>query len=475
MKKLSSKFILIILLVLIVPLVGCVYEPLETDLNTLNIYPTVTDTYDIGSPLLEYDGGYFNELYLGGVLLVPGVAVETDPVFTASDSFPITAADIAAWDGHPPLTTGVHGVGAGTVVGTTLAQELTNKTITSAVGKGTWTADGVWKLPAMFFNGDITTDRWTSLEGNTFFGTRVASAGDLNGDHNTFVGHHTGYAITDGNYNCAWGSHALFYIEDGSSNVGVGYQTGGNIVDGSYNVMIGGGSGPTVDGSYGLYIDTTETDTPLIYGEFNTDEVHLYAAVDVGLDNTNYTSFADDGTMTMVGDARVVNAVWIDAGGIKSPGAKPATEIAHGTLETPAWQFDNEALVANQESVSFIMRISERMDRTVAPVIGIGWSSDTTDPGDDSVQAKWQLEYVWRSANEDTTAGAEGTVPQTVSASTTANGLVETLFTLSAPSATDICVHCKLKRLSADAADTIADTIELHGACFSWTSNKLGS
>ena len=92
-----------------------------------------------------------------------------------------------------------------------------------------------------------------------------------------------------------------------------------------------------------------------------------------------------------------------------------------------------------------------------------------------SLQAKWRLEYLWRSVDEDTTVGAEGTVPQTVSSSTIANGLIETLFTLSAPSATDICVHCKLKRLSADAADTIADTIELHGACYSWTSNKLGS
>ena len=33
--------------------------------------------------------------------------------------------------GHEILTTGIHGVGAGAVVGTTLAQTLTNKTLTS--------------------------------------------------------------------------------------------------------------------------------------------------------------------------------------------------------------------------------------------------------------------------------------------------------------------------------------------------------
>lgn len=41
------------------------------------------------------------------------------------------------------------------VVTLTGTQELTNKTLTAAVGKGTWTASGTWILPAMTFGGNV--------------------------------------------------------------------------------------------------------------------------------------------------------------------------------------------------------------------------------------------------------------------------------------------------------------------------------
>lgn len=45
---------------------------------------------------------------------------------------------------------------AGAVVGTSDSQELTNKTLTSSVGKGTWTASGTWILPAFTLNGTVS-------------------------------------------------------------------------------------------------------------------------------------------------------------------------------------------------------------------------------------------------------------------------------------------------------------------------------
>ncbi len=38
----------------------------------------------------------------------------------------------------------------------TLTQELTNKTLTSSVGKGTWTASGTWTLPALTLGGTVS-------------------------------------------------------------------------------------------------------------------------------------------------------------------------------------------------------------------------------------------------------------------------------------------------------------------------------
>jgi len=279
--------------VFVVSGISCsVNDPLIDNLYTESIYPGITDTYDIGSATLRYDGGYFREIYLNGALLVPGVIIEADPVFTGSPSFAITAGDINGWNNHPALTTGTHGVGAGSIVGTTLVQELDNKTLDSSVGKGTWTASGVWKLPAMYFNGDITTDRWLSDESNTFLGTLIANAGNLahtggsEGYSNTAIGHHSIFAITTGSFNNAWGAHSLFNLTSGNGNVGVGVLSGNKITTGSYNVMIGDLAGPTANGDYGLFIDISETDTPLIGGNFNSNYVRIYDKLGIGVTPT---------------------------------------------------------------------------------------------------------------------------------------------------------------------------------------------
>jgi len=69
-------------------------------------------------------------------------------VYTKADA----DADIAT---HAILTTGVHGVGAGAIVGTTLSQTLTNKTLTSPAINGTVTTTGL-TLPAFTAGGDIS-------------------------------------------------------------------------------------------------------------------------------------------------------------------------------------------------------------------------------------------------------------------------------------------------------------------------------
>jgi len=132
---------------------------------------------------------------------------------------------------------------------------------------------------------------------------------------------------------------------------------------------------------------------------------------------TNSVTLANDGGLIFNGTARRTNGEWVDAGGIKAPGEKPASEVTHGLLETPAWRFADEALEANQQTVGFNLRLNDRMDRTVAPTIVIGWSTTTTDPGNDSEQAEWQLEYLWTSPGESTAAAAQETLYATGTAS----------------------------------------------------------
>lgn len=185
--------------------------------------------------------------------------------------------------------------------------------------------------------------------------------------------------------------------------------------------------------------------------------------------STNYTEIKDDGEINLHGTARVQNKLWLNSAGLKAPGAKPASHILHGI--DGAWEFSNE-IEANQETVSGSMRVPNRLDITVAPKILIGWSADGISPGD----CKWQLSYLWTSPGEDTTGAAQEVLTIVSTASATANGLVLAEFTgVDAPSATDACLHFEIKRLSGDAQDTIADTVELLGVCQSFTTNKLGT
>jgi len=187
-------------------------------------------------------------------------------------------------------------------------------------------------------------------------------------------------------------------------------------------------------------------------------------------DDTNYLQIGTDGILTLAAAARVTKDLWIDAAGIKAPGAKPATEVSFGTLETLAWEFSDEGVEANQESVSWRIAVPYSMDRSEGVTLRIGWSSASTG------NVKWQLKYRWFSEDEDLTQDGEETITIVSSASATANGLVVANVTgINAPSDTDATISFKLTRLSADAQDTITDTVELHGVCFNYTSNKLGA
>jgi len=201
-----------------------------------------------------------------------------------------------------------------------------------------------------------------------------------------------------------------------------------------------------------------------------TAMLEVYGNCMFGDGATNYAAFADDGILTLAGTARVTNALWIGAEGMKAPPTKPAAFVDHGI--SGAWEFSD----ATDDTIVATMRIPDKMDRGVAPNITLGWSSTTQ-----SAFCEWQIEYLWRSPNEDTTVGADDTLlsstdADTSTSSATAEGMVVSTFPLVAPSATDTCLHLRIKRRADLAADTInGDTTELHGICMSFTSNKLGT
>jgi len=93
------------------------------------------------------------------------------------------------------------------------------------------------------------------------------SAGSGGGNSNTCLGIATG-ASTIGNNNTFIGGFAGTNVPSGNNNVMMGYAAGA-FSNGTGNIYLGHFAGANAMGDNQLYIDNSDTATPLIYGEFD--------------------------------------------------------------------------------------------------------------------------------------------------------------------------------------------------------------
>ena len=131
-----------------------------------------------------------------------------------------------------------------------------------------------------------------------------------------------------------------------------------------------------------------------------------------------------------------------------------------------AWSF----LPDEEDTIVTAINFPKDMDLAEAPSIKLNWSSHAIS--DDVV---WQLEYLYRGFDEDTTAEAQGTLTQIATSSSTADGFKEVEFMgLDIPNVNDRTIFIRVKRLGNDVDDTIEDTAELHSIIFRYITDKLG-
>jgi hypothetical protein len=113
----------------------------------------------------------------------------------------------------------------------------------------------------------------TSGSNNTFLGWNSGKS-NTSGVNNTFLGTYAGYPNT-GSRNTAAGYGALSANTSGTNNTSVGADSGWNSVSGSSNVFLGYRAGYNETGSNKLYIANSNTNPPLIYGDFSTGRLGL--------------------------------------------------------------------------------------------------------------------------------------------------------------------------------------------------------
>ncbi|MBN2789849.1 MAG: tail fiber domain-containing protein [Candidatus Delongbacteria bacterium] len=112
---------------------------------------------------------------------------------------------------------------------------------------------------------------------NAFFGYSSGYSND--GSYNSFFGQNAGSMNSSGSNSCLFGYFAGVQC-NGDQNVYIGSRSGYQNETGSGNVFIGYYSGHNELGSNRLYIDNSDTSSPLIYGEFDTNTLKF---------NSNYT------------------------------------------------------------------------------------------------------------------------------------------------------------------------------------------
>jgi len=111
---------------------------------------------------------------------------------------------------------------------------------------------------------------------NTFVGF---SSGDGthsssgNGNYNTFVGYKSGFSIDAGEKNTFIGKESGYSNTTGNGNTFLGLSAGYSNTTGNNNVFLGHSAGYNEIGSNKLYISNSYTETPLIYGDFSTNEL----------------------------------------------------------------------------------------------------------------------------------------------------------------------------------------------------------
>lgn len=190
---------------------------------------------------------------------------------------------------NSPHTTGYRSVFIGKDAGQSMTETGGGKNVFIGQGAG---GNSIQGNENMFLGYTAGSANETGNQ-NVFIGNQ-AGYNSQTSNHNTFIGNQAGYSINetgDAN-NVMVGHFAGRYSTGGARNTFVGTSSGANNT-GSNNVFLGYSAGQNAIGSNKLYISNSAIDTPLIYGEFDTQKVIINGSL-----TTNELLLSDGSVMS---------------------------------------------------------------------------------------------------------------------------------------------------------------------------------
>jgi len=103
------------------------------------------------------------------------------------------------------------------------------------------------------------------------------------GNNNSSIGYFSGYRLSSGSQNTFLGCNSGTNTTTGTGNVYIGFYAGANNIKGLNNIFIGNMAGISDTCSNKLYIHSSGTSTPLIYGDFTNGSEKLVINGNLGV------------------------------------------------------------------------------------------------------------------------------------------------------------------------------------------------
>lgn len=129
--------------------------------------------------------------------------------------------------------------------------------------------------------GERAGENTSSGNYNSFFGSE-AGKNTSQGTSNLFLGRASGFTNNNGNFNVFVGNLCGQNNTSGEKNTFLGLSAGSGNTTGDLNVCIGYEAGSSGNHNQRLFIDNTNTSTPLIYGQFDNDKLTINGKLGIG-------------------------------------------------------------------------------------------------------------------------------------------------------------------------------------------------
>ena len=260
----------------------------NTNFGAIGLDVTVSNTGGTGGKLTNNNGGVERITKIGTEIDFINCKVDSVETFIVRDTGNIST------------------VGGLAAAGSVTAADFNSVALTAVGDAATYlSADGTYKIPSAgandaasvtlldtvdYFPTNTVEDALANIGEQINSGNGTVHLGILSGNGgsvNTFIGALAASAYSGvGGSNIAIGYNSASSLSTGTENTIIGPDTSQYLQTGSRNVIIGRKAGPQVSGSATtmsdkLYIHNDQSNTPLIYGEFDTPKVIINGDLEV--------------------------------------------------------------------------------------------------------------------------------------------------------------------------------------------------